>query len=454
MLPSNPARQGGDPATETNGPTRIVAGMRHSLAGSLVPLTLCVLGVVLLAEGSGSTELRHRAVAYLAGGILLLPFLTILVFGRAAVRLWGKLALSVAALGVTFGAVELVARAFEIRAFTPPAFCPDEALGRVHVPNRGSIDAWGFRNVAVPERADIVCIGDSQTYGENIPRESAYPQQLAELMGNSVYNMSLGGYGPLQMAHLVERALTLSPRTVVLGFYAGNDVVDAHRFAALEHWSAWQDPSVEYTIPAELLPVHSESANLALALVDGASERSWLLRRATYDLKLAFKSVPLFAGIYGYGEAPGSFAGGPIRTRFMSELRLGAVDIARPAVRDGLRITERALREVAATCLVREVEVLLLLIPTKERVYHEHLVRVNAPEAASLDQVAKAELDVTERVRGLAVECGMRIVDPTEELVGALAEGRAPWPHGRDGHLNALGSEIVAGALATALGGE
>jgi len=477
MFPSIPATEVCDPAPECTAPsgaapgaflsvsnanrpivahaqssrTRFGGGVRRAPAWSFVPLAVGVFGAVLLVDGSGSTELRHRAVAYVTGGVLLLPFLSMLVFGRAAGRLWGKLALSVAALGVTFGAVEWAARAFEIRALAPPDFDPHEVLGRVHVPNRGSIDAWGFRNAVVPEHADIVCIGDSQTYGENIPRGSAYPQQLAERSGRSVYNMSLGGYGPLQMVHLAERALTLSPRTIVLGFYPGNDLIDAHRFAALEHWSELQDPTVEYSIPSELLPVQRESANLALALLDGAGERSWLLRRCTYDLKLALKSAPIFARLYGRDDPKGGFAGGPIRTLFMADVRFGAVDLARPAVRDGLRITEFALRSVAADCLGSEVEVLLLLIPTKERVYQEFLVRRNVPEADKLDTVANAERDVTERVFGIARECGMRIVDPTEVLVEALATGDAPWPHGRDGHLNGIGSQIVAAALATAL---
>ena len=33
----------------------------------------------------------------------------------------------------------------------------------------GGHDAWGFRNIRTPESAEIVCIGDSMTYGQAAP---------------------------------------------------------------------------------------------------------------------------------------------------------------------------------------------------------------------------------------------------------------------------------------------
>ena len=42
----------------------------------------------------------------------------------------------------------------------------DPVFGAIPSPTaRGGFDALGFRNRAVPETADIIAIGDSQTYG-------------------------------------------------------------------------------------------------------------------------------------------------------------------------------------------------------------------------------------------------------------------------------------------------
>ena len=43
---------------------------------------------------------------------------------------------------------------------------------------------------------------------------------LAKLSGESVYNMSLGGYGPIQYLYLLQNlAVKLRPKTVIVGFY-------------------------------------------------------------------------------------------------------------------------------------------------------------------------------------------------------------------------------------------
>src|SRR5437868_1341535 len=54
-------------------------------------------------------------------------------------------------------------------------------------------DAWGFRNESVPLHADIVAIGDSQTYGWIAGSKYSWPSQLQAITGRTVYNMGLGG---------------------------------------------------------------------------------------------------------------------------------------------------------------------------------------------------------------------------------------------------------------------
>jgi len=66
-------------------------------------------------------------------------------------------------------------------------------------------DSNGFRNDSVPKTADIVAIGDSQTYGNGVSPDEAWPRVLARLSFCRVYSMALGGYGPLQYEVLAER---------------------------------------------------------------------------------------------------------------------------------------------------------------------------------------------------------------------------------------------------------
>src|SRR2546428_394876 len=47
----------------------------------------------------------------------------------------------------------------------------------------GGFDDWGFRNREVPETADIVVIGDSQTYGNTATMEDSWPYVVGRLTG-------------------------------------------------------------------------------------------------------------------------------------------------------------------------------------------------------------------------------------------------------------------------------
>ena len=112
-------------------------------------------------------------------------------------RLLGRLvplALVVAATAVAIVLAEAGLR-FAVNPvdFMQATLVEDPVLGRRIQPLTTGHDALGFRNREVPQHADIVAIGDSNTYGVSAPREGSWPHQLSGLLGEPVYNMGLGG---------------------------------------------------------------------------------------------------------------------------------------------------------------------------------------------------------------------------------------------------------------------
>lgn len=112
-------------------------------------------------------------------------------------------------------------------------------------------DKKGFRNLKVPSKADIIALGDSQTYGNGVDREEAWPSQLQSMTHKTVYNMSFGGYGPGHYLQLWDEALTLKPDTVMVAFYAGNDLFDS--FDIVYRWGQLselknKDPEIQNKI--------------------------------------------------------------------------------------------------------------------------------------------------------------------------------------------------------------
>src|SRR5689334_12652403 len=94
-------------------------------------------------------------------------------------------------------------------------------------PNAPGHDRNGFRNATIPQGVDIVAIGDSQTWGINADLKETWPSVLGTLTNSSVYSMALGSWGPLQYDLLTDDALNLSPKSIVVGLYFGNDIFDS-----------------------------------------------------------------------------------------------------------------------------------------------------------------------------------------------------------------------------------
>jgi lysophospholipase L1-like esterase len=94
----------------------------------------------------------------------------------------------------------------------------------------GPNDILGFRNAAVPNNADVIIIGDSQTYGNNAHMVENWPHYFAGLLPNgvSVYSMATGGWGAVQYYYAALKAPAFSPKVIIVAFYTGNDPLETY----------------------------------------------------------------------------------------------------------------------------------------------------------------------------------------------------------------------------------
>jgi hypothetical protein len=96
-------------------------------------------------------------------------------------------------------------------------------------------DAEGFRNPSVRDSFEIAALGDSFTDALTMTREASWPAQLEERLGVAVQNYGTASFGPQQeLMVLKEYAAKHRPKTVVLAFFAGNDIFDAEAFDAFQ----------------------------------------------------------------------------------------------------------------------------------------------------------------------------------------------------------------------------
>jgi len=128
--------------------------------------------------------------------------------------------------------------------YLKPRTIDDNILGLRIRPNTGAHDSWGFRNKFIPITTDIVAIGDSHTYGITATSYNSWPSVLKRLTGKNTYNLSLGGYGPVEYFYLLQnKALTLKPSLIITGLYFGNDILNAY-ISVYEnsYWSNLRNP--------------------------------------------------------------------------------------------------------------------------------------------------------------------------------------------------------------------
>ena len=411
-------------------------------------LLLGAAGAAFLIEGAARGSSLYRLAAALVALACLVPLGVALLLGEKFFRRSKHLALACASALLVFLLAELGVRAVGDRTFQAPELCYDDELGHRFVAGKGEADGLGFRNASVPPRADIVCLGDSQTWGFDVERTDAWPHLLAVATGRVVYNMGIGGYGPLQYLALTDKALALKPDVILIGFYVENDVINSHTQAGLDRYAELRDPALVYAANPSAYHLNEKAPpNWAMAAVEGFMRHSRIGWRAMYQIKQRMRVNRYLADLYWKEPSAPRYQGARLATYFKPEYSASLMDLNLPHVRDGLRITEIALERIAKKCQQSQVRVALLLIPTKESCYFELCQLRKEVAPPGLERVAGLESTLREKVQRLAARLQWPVVDPRADLVAALAADQALWPASVDSHYMRPGYAVMAACL-------
>lgn len=420
----------------------------HNMTRVLLAV-LAIAGVGIAVEGLGKGTPSHQWFAAGLGVLLITPLALSLLLGERWLRIQKRLVFAMVPTLAVLALLEIGLRLANPAYMRVPAVEQDPELGHALVPGTGDSDAWGFRNPTVPERARIVCLGDSQTYGNGVDKHESWPAALGELTGETVYNMSFGGYGPMHYLAMQERAMSLRPDWIAVGLFLGNDIVDAHRLAALDTWREYRDPQITYApYSVTHLEVKTEP-NLAMSLLAGAKDLSYFIRWAEFLVKSRLQRSQALGDAFWQEPGAPRYVDPQIGTLFMPEYRLEALRPTDPAVVDGLRITKRCLEEIASRCRREGVSFALLVLHTKEYYYYE---LGGDPVLQTLAPLASAEREMSEAILQHARALGWTVVDPTHDVLTELRAGQALWPPTSDGHFNPAGQRRIAEAVAGAVG--
>jgi len=337
--------------------------------------------------------------------------------------------------------------------FLPATLIADPALGTRIKPHTTGHDALGFRNPEVPERADLVAIGDSMTYGYGAAGIDSWPRQLGILLQEPVYNMALGGYGPLHYLYLAEHdAKRLRPRLLLVGFYFGNDLIDAYTAAYRNsHWHGWREAGSLDGGESKLPPIDAaEPKKLFAGLRDWLAKHSVLysILRVTVLPRLTLWEQDRMAS-----QAPDRRmrwidpSVPSVRTIFTPGLRLSALDPQLPIVQEGLRITKRAFTALKNGANAQGVRLLVVLIPTKERAYCRFLKDSGERMPNALVRLCDDEERVKEDLVQFLVASMIAHVDVTGAMEEQIRKHIQIYPTDSDSHPRSKGYGVIARAV-------
>jgi lysophospholipase L1-like esterase len=398
---------------------------------------------------------------------------------RAAGRALWKRLLTALALVVTWALVTegtvrlacLVPRFDRLVNGSPPLLLEDSRLGLRGNPAHPDHDEWGYRN-SRPAHADVVVLGDSQTYGTGVDREQAWPAVLGRQFGASVYNMATPNWGAAHNWLELDRALRLGPRLIVLSVYLGNDLYDAFRLST-------QNPDVGALVPAEALrDAHALEQREPLTTIGiqlfepatiarkelGAARRFLSEHSKAYKLASALRRAllpeqPPQVLSRHFEETRASlnpaqqryataYDDGTWRTFLTAAYRRQVVDDRDPRVRLGFAVVREAVARIAARTRQHGVRLMVVFIPTKEQVFTARGIQ----GAEAHPPLAELVTDERRLTQTLAADLDRLGVEHVDLLPALRAAAEQPYFEDLDGHPNAEGHRIIAREIGPRLG--
>lgn len=377
-------------------------------------------------------------------------------------------------LGTLLGllALEGILQAYTALVLLPRANrpVPDAVIG--HRPNpafRGH-DARGWRNASALRRAEIVVMGDSQTYGLNASVRATWPQQLSAILKRSVYQMAYLEYGPAQFVLLVDEALALRPTVILVAYYFGNDIFDM--YAAAYNRGSWRRMKSSPRLDA--LVSTDPRVLKALADADAAQQRPALrcitrvFRSRRLGSTMAQYSRLVRAGQvltqrvvarspwrrsrsadYDPVRCP-QFRDGDLATVFTPQYRFVAVNDRDPRIIEAERLTFLAFKYLADRSRGAGGRFYVVMIPTKETAFRSR-VEATLRDHAGLVELWNAEARARARAVTFLARERIPVIDTLPALAEMITTGINPYMEGTDGHPRPSGYKAIARAVASRL---
>jgi lysophospholipase L1-like esterase len=361
-----------------------------------------------------------------------------------------------------------------------PIFVKDSRLVLRPNPDFPEHYARGFRNESRSGPISIVALGDSQTYGTDIKREEAWPQQLGQMTDSNVYNMACGGWGPTQSLQLFDDAISLKPKIIIEAFYSGNDLYDSFSNVYYdgqlidlktrdEHESSRVLEAEKHeTLRARVMRLYEQGgATSAFAppppQVQQPLSSSDRFRKFLGDhvriyqlLALLKRGLQTKSSEHDWESEKAAaraekdkdyyyiFEAAKLQTIFTPKLRLVALDQTDPTISEGLRISLEAIKQMRLKAHAVGIDFQVMLIPTKELVFKQAMQASTSAKDITYDKLLENEEQFRQKTITFLNNEGIKIIDVLPTLEDRVKSGPQPYPATSNGHPSGAGQTAIA----------
>jgi len=363
--------------------------------------------------------------------------------------------LSLSSLFVSLVIVEIGLRWFTVFPIHSPyanRIRDPKLLYRMDSLSLEDVDRNGFRNPRVLKEVDLVALGDSHTYGYNVRSEHSWPQQLAGMAGMSVYNFGVGGYGGLQYHYLMDEAIKLNPKYIILGLYLTNDLREICKMIReMDYWNSWaKDRGYDTKLCTNLdSPAAPKCTDVFSSL------RSSLSQTAVGSLVVYFweRILPRLALLNRKLKklyTAGLVVNEKLNKTVIKYQRIRKHERYTDSKRDEISLSWKIMKEIIKKAKEKAwsggVGLGVIFIPSKERVFYDYLKENGYQLPGAYDKVVDNEKHLVNQCSSFLEELGLKFVDAEPYLKKELYESGNVYPYPDDGHPLEAGYKAYAQA--------
>jgi hypothetical protein len=279
-----------------------------------------------------------------------------------------------------------------------------------------------------------------------VSSEESWPQQLAKMANMTTYNFGMGGYGSLQYHHLIDEAVKLRPKHIILGLYVANDLNDVCKLIRkMDFWQEWAEER-GYDIEPCFNSNGWRRSNNSNGLV-----------RQRYRLvpQTAVASLMAYAWMRASERLSSAKSAVVVREEtnptIIKYRRIVAhkthMDVKQERISLGFEITKDIIADAKRKSDLNNISFSIALIPSKERVFFDYLIDKGYELPRDYHELINNETKLVNQFLLFGEELAIKTVDVKSYVLRELYKSRNVYTRTDDGHPGRIGYKAYAEAI-------